>query len=169
MVLVSVIMPTYNRAHLLPRAIKSVLSQTFKDFELIIIDGGSIDNTEDVVKSFKDPRIIYINQGINQGISAAKNVGIMKAKGKYIAFIDSDDEWFSIKLEKQVKVFQKASNDIAVVHAGYVVYDDRYNRIIRVDSPRECNVNSTNNSYLSVNNFLRFLFSPQGVLHSISC
>ena len=92
---VSIIIPTYNRANLLPRAIKSVLSQTFKDFELIVINDGSTDNTEEVIKKFqkKDERIKYILHKDNKGEAAARNTGIRIAKGEYIASHDSDDEW----------------------------------------------------------------------------
>lgn len=89
--LVSIITPTLNRARLLPDAIKSVLGQTFSDWEHIIVDDGSTDNTEDVVRKFTDNRIIYINRFKQRGISAARNLGLRLASGKYIAFLDSDD------------------------------------------------------------------------------
>ena len=73
---VSVIIPTYNRAHLVGRAIRSVLNQTFQDFEIIVVDDGSTDNTEEVVKGFNDPRIRYIRHEENRGGSAARNTGI---------------------------------------------------------------------------------------------
>lgn len=103
---VSVIIPTYNRANLLPRAIKSVLNQTYKDFELIIVDDGSTDNTKKVVEEFqkKDPRIKYIWQKNSGGEARPRNMGIRHSKGEYIAFLDSDDEWLPEKLEKQVKL-----------------------------------------------------------------
>ena len=94
---VSVIIPTYNRANLIGRSIQSVLGQTYRDFEVIIIDDNSTDNTGEVVRSFRDPRIIYIKLSSNSGVSAARNQGIQMAKGTYIAFQDSDDEWFPHK------------------------------------------------------------------------
>lgn len=103
---VSVIIPTYNRAHLIGRAIKSVLNQTYKDFEIIIVDDGSTDKTEEVVKDFKDERVRYIRREKNKGGSAARNTGIKAARGEYIAFQDSDDEWLPEKLEKQMKAFE---------------------------------------------------------------
>jgi len=91
---VSVIIPTYNRAHLIGRAIQSVLNQTYQDFELIVVDDGSTDNTNEVIKEFsqKDKRILYIKHDKNKGGSAARNTGIKAARGEYIAFQDSDDE-----------------------------------------------------------------------------
>jgi len=116
---VSVIIPTYNRAHLVGRAIKSVLDQTYQDFELIVIDDASTDNTEEVVKSFNDERIKYLKHDENKGGAAARNTGIKVARGEYIAFQDSDDEWFSQKLEKQMKVFEAASPEVGVVYTGF--------------------------------------------------
>jgi glycosyltransferase involved in cell wall biosynthesis len=115
---VSIIVPTYNRAHLIGRAIQSVLNQTYQDFELIVVDDGSADNTEEVVKEFqkKDERIIYIRQEKNKGAAAARNTGIKAAKGEYIAFQDSDDEWLPEKLEKQMKAFDNASSEVGVVY-----------------------------------------------------
>ena len=104
---VSVIIPTYNRAHLVGRAIKSVLNQTYRDFEIIVVDDGSTDNTKDIIKEFqkKDKRIKYIPYEKNKGGSAARNTGIKAAKGEYIAFLDSDDEW-AYEIRKADKLFQ---------------------------------------------------------------
>lgn len=113
--MVSVIIPTYNREKVLARSIKSVLNQTYRDFELIIIDDGSTDNTETLVKQYqeKDKRILYYKQG-NQGASAARNSGIELAKGEYIAFQDSDDEWLPNKLEVQMQRLQEKDADICL-------------------------------------------------------
>lgn len=116
---VSVILPTYNRAHLLGRAIRSVLDQTYQDFELIVIDDGSTDNTNEVVKSFNEPRIRYIRQELNRGPTVARNIGINAAKGKYIAFQDSDDEWLPEKLKKQMSIFEISPERIGVVYTGF--------------------------------------------------
>jgi len=113
---VSVIIPTYNRAYLIGRAIQSVLSQTYQDFEIIVVDDGSTDDTEEIVRSFKDKRIGYIRHEKNKGAAAARNTGIKVAKGEYIAFQDSDDEWFPEKLEKQMKVFENALPEVGVVY-----------------------------------------------------
>lgn len=89
---VSVIIPTYNHAHYLPLAIQSVLDQTYTDWEAIIVDDGSTDDTAAVVAQFTDPCIHYIHQE-NQGLSAARNTGIRAAQGDYLAFLDADDGW----------------------------------------------------------------------------
>jgi len=113
---VSVIVPTYNRAHLLGRAIESVLNQTYKDFELIVVDDGSTDDTEKVVGNFKDERIRYISLEKNMGAGVARNRGIEASRGKYIAFQDSDDEWLAEKLEKQIKILETVSPEVGVVY-----------------------------------------------------
>lgn len=109
--LVSIIMPTYNCAKYIGEAINSVLSQTYKNWELIIVDDCSIDNTEEVVKKYleKDNRIKYFKLSVNSGPAVARNVALEKASGKYIAFLDSDDLWMEEKLEKQIS-FMKQNN-----------------------------------------------------------
>jgi glycosyltransferase involved in cell wall biosynthesis len=105
--LVSVIIPTYNRAELLPFTIRTVLNQTYQSFEIIIVDDGSTDNTSDVVLSFHDDRIRYF-QIDHKGFPApARNKGIQEARGVYIAMLDSDDLWFSSKLMHQIHVFEE--------------------------------------------------------------
>lgn len=97
---ISVIIPTYNRAGMVSEAIESVLSQTYDDRELIVVDDGSTDETEAVVSSFL-PGLIYIHQE-HQGVSAARNRGIAHARGEYLAFLDSDDLWHKDKLSRQM-------------------------------------------------------------------
>ena len=116
---VSVILPTYNRAHLVGRAIRSVLDQTWQDFEIIVVDDASIDNTEQVVKSFSDPCICYICHEKNRGAAAARNTGIGAARGKYLAFQDSDDEWSPEKLEKQLAILDASTSRVGVVYSTY--------------------------------------------------
>ena len=101
---VSVVIPTHDRAHLVGRAIRSVLAQTFQDFEIIVVDDCSVDNTKEVVQSLADSRIRYLRHEINRGGSAARNTGIGAARGEWIAFLDSDDEWLPKKLEKQLEM-----------------------------------------------------------------
>ena len=95
----SVVLPTYNRAHLLERSVRSVLNQSFSDFELIIVDDNSTDDTEDYINSIDDSRIIYIRHNKNKGPAAARNSGILNSKANFIAFQDSDDEWHKDKLQ----------------------------------------------------------------------
>lgn len=100
--LVSVIVATHNRAKLLPAALRSVLAQSFTDFELIVVDDGSVDGTDAVVASIPDVRLRYIQREKCGGVAAARNTGIRAAHGTYVAFNDSDDEWLLEKLERQV-------------------------------------------------------------------
>lgn len=102
MALVTVVTPTYNRAERIPRAIESVQAQTYEEWEHIIVDDASTDNTRSVVNSYGDNRIQYIRHDNNQRQAAARNTAIEAANGKYVAFLDSDDEWCPEKLEKQV-------------------------------------------------------------------
>ena len=103
--LVSVVMPTYNHAKFIGKGIRSVLGQSYKNLELVIVDNYSEDNTEEVVSSFADKRIRYLkfrNHGI---IAASRNYGIKSSRGEYVAFLDSDDMWHHCKLEKQLPYF----------------------------------------------------------------
>lgn len=101
----SIVMATYNRANCLPRAIRSVLNQTYKGLELIVVDDGSTDNTERVVKNFKDDRIVYFRQP-NMGVLSARNRGFDLAKGEYIALLDDDDELIPKALETVMEYFE---------------------------------------------------------------
>lgn len=132
---VSVIIPTYNRAHLVGRAIQSGLNQTYQDFEIIVVDDGSTDNTEEVVKSFNDPRIRYIMHEKNRGGSAARNTGVRAARGKYIAFLDSDDEWLPHKLWKQVEAFENLPADFGLIYTR-VCYKNPEGRVTYGPLPR---------------------------------
>lgn len=94
----SIIIPTYNRAHFLKIAITSVLRQTFTDWELIVIDDGSTDQTPEVIKQFDDRRLRYLSYA-HQGVAAARNAGVKESKGEFICFLDSDDRFRAEKLE----------------------------------------------------------------------
>ncbi len=109
--LVSVIIPTYNRGWILKEAIDSVLAQDFLDFELIVVDDGSNDNTPDILEAYQED-IIIVRQN-NKGVSAARNRGIASASGDFIAFLDSDDLWLPEKLSRQVEFFN--SNPDAMI------------------------------------------------------
>jgi len=114
---VSVIIPTYNRADLVPLAIQSVLDQTCQDFEIIVVDDASKDNTEEIVKNFKDDRIHYIRNSNNRGAAFSRNHGVEHAKGEYISFLDSDDYYLPNKLAIQKNVF-KDHPDIGLVYSN---------------------------------------------------
>ncbi len=117
MPLVSVVIPTYNRAETIMRSLNSVLSQTFQDYELIVVDDGSTDHTYDIIKDL-DPRLKIISQP-NQGVSAARNNGIRASRGKYIALLDSDDEWNPLYLEACIS-FLSNHPDENVVHTEFI-------------------------------------------------
>ncbi len=109
---VSVIIPTYNRPELLKKAIQSVLSQTFQDFEIIIVDDGLEKRADDVIKKINDAKITYIQHKKSKGGSAARNTGIKNAEGKYVAFLDDDDQWLPKKLEIQMSKFENTQQDV---------------------------------------------------------
>ena len=130
--LVSVIIPTYNRGHLLERAVNSVLQQTFRDFELIVVDDASQDNTGQS-KFLKDhaDKLLYYCLPSNRGVSAARNFGVQKSSGEWIAFLDSDDEWFPEKLEKHLAWHSK--------HPGYRISQTQeiwVRKGVRVNPPK---------------------------------
>jgi glycosyltransferase involved in cell wall biosynthesis len=105
----SVVIPTFNRAYLIERPIRSVLAQTCSSFEIIVVDDNSTDNTEEIVKGIGDSRIKYVRHDQNYGSNVARNTGIENATGEFIAFLDSDDEWLPEKLEKQLKILSNHS------------------------------------------------------------
>ena len=107
---VTVIIPTYQHADVVDDAIESVLNQTYHDFELIIVDDGSIDNTQEVLKKYSDNKKVTVIKKKNAGVSAARNTGIAKSNGSYIAFLDADDIWTSEKLAIQVPLLQENLN-----------------------------------------------------------
>ncbi|MBW4651841.1 MAG: glycosyltransferase [Kaiparowitsia implicata GSE-PSE-MK54-09C] len=132
---VSVIIPAYNAMRYLPATVDSVLNQTFKDFEMLIIDDGSSDEIRQWTSYLLDPRAQLISQQ-NQGLPGARNTGIMHAKGEYIAFLDADDLWEPTKLEKQVCRFEQYP-DVGLVHAWMEFIDENgkpTGRIMRSDA-----------------------------------
>lgn len=116
---VSIVIPVYNRDYIISRAVQSVLQQSFKDFEVIIVDDGSTDKLEEVLKTYSDPRLIVIKHPRNKGAAAARNTAIKAAQGSLIAFLDSDDEWASEKLEKQVKHFDNLRHNNKNIMASF--------------------------------------------------
>ncbi len=116
--MVSVVIPTHNRVDLLPRAIESVLNQTYKDIELIVVSDGSTDSTDDLMGNYaNDSRIKYINYKPAKGGNYARNTGFDAATGDYVAFLDDDDEWLPTKIEKQVALME-ADDEVGLVYTG---------------------------------------------------
>src|SRR4030042_6035179 len=120
---VSAIILTYNRAQILVEAVDSVLNQTFRDFELIIVDNYSSDDTESVVKSCQDKRIRYFKNQNEGLLGINRNFGIEKAHGEYIAFLDDDDLWLPEILEKQVKLLD-SNKELGLVYSDCYIMDD---------------------------------------------
>ena len=126
---VSVIIPTYNRGNLIINSIKSVLNQTFRNLEVIVVDDGSTDNTEDEINKITDKRIKYIKLNSNRGGSNARNVGIKNATGQFISFQDSDDIFYPNKIEKQIKniINKNSIFDFCKIN---VIYNSTYSYLI---------------------------------------
>src|SRR5262245_9487013 len=133
---VSVVIPTYNRAGFLKTAITSALAQTLQNFEIIVVDDASQDDTEKILRQFQDSRIRLIRHKTNQGVAAARNTGVVNSKGKFIAFLDDDDQWFPQKLEKQLRVLEK-NPTVGVVYTGSFAVDASSNQIIKQLIPKE--------------------------------
>ena len=117
--LVSVVIPTFNRSAVIIRAINSVFNQTFKDYELIIVDDGSSDDTYESLKLFIDTKKIKYFRQNNLGVSAARNLGVKNANGQFVAFLDSDDEWLPHKLNEQIKYLSN-NPDIKIVYSDEI-------------------------------------------------
>lgn len=116
---ISVVIPTYNRAHLIKESLQSVLDQTVQPLEIIVVDDFSTDNTEEVVKSLNSPLIKYFKNQRTKGANGARNTGIMLSCGEFIAFHDSDDTWLPKKLELQLQAF-KAEPDIGICFCSLI-------------------------------------------------
>lgn len=119
---VSVILPTFNRTRSLAAAMMSVLTQSYEDFELIVVDDASTEDVEGLVRGIQDPRIRYIRRTANGGAAAARNTGLAEAKGKFIAFQDSDDIWLPGKLIKQVALLSTLPDHVGVVTGAKIIY-----------------------------------------------
>jgi glycosyltransferase involved in cell wall biosynthesis len=134
---VSIILPTYNGSRFIEQAIKSVLKQSYEDFELLIIDDGSTDKTSEIISeiSEQDPRIICFRNNTNLGIQKTLNIGLRNTKGEYIARIDDDDEWiYKDKLKKQVD-FLDAHPDYVLVGTGAIVINEDGQELFRYFNP----------------------------------
>lgn len=114
--MVSIVVPTYNREKELSRAIRSIMQQTYEEYEIIVVDDGSTDHTMAVVQQFGDDRIRYIRLEHNQGAGHARNIGIQQARYDYIAFLDSDDEWLPDKLRLQMDKMLSSEEKLGMVY-----------------------------------------------------
>lgn len=128
---ISIVIPLFNKASYIDRAMRSVLAQTYSDFEVIVVDDGSTDGGANIVESINDERIRLICQE-NAGVSAARNTGIKAAKGKWVAFLDADDEWMPGKLAMQIQVLQSYP-DMVWIAGAFTQY--RNNRPIQLEKP----------------------------------
>lgn len=119
---ISVVIPTYNRDFCIERSLRSILQQTYRNLEIIVVDDGSTDNTLQILHKLQceDPRIKILQHKRNLGAQAARNTGIRAATSAYIAFLDSDDEWLTTKLEKQLPLLGQSNGNIGVVYAGFM-------------------------------------------------
>lgn len=126
--LVSIVIPTYNHAPMLQRALATVVEQTYQNWNAIVVNNFSTDNTLEVVAAFNDPRIQCVNFRNHGVIGASRNEGIALATGKYVAFLDSDDTWFPTKLEKCVEILESGSD--LVCHAEYWIDESGKSRLV---------------------------------------
>ncbi|MDR0911655.1 MAG: glycosyltransferase [Methanobrevibacter sp.] len=145
--LVSVIMPTYNRAKIIQNAISSVLNQTYKNIELIIINDGSTDETSEILKKIKDERVLILNNDSNLGISKSRNIGVKNSNGEYIAYLDTDNEWDEKYIEAMIGAFIKLK-DADMIYSGQYLYNKKG------ENPKEVRFGSFNKSLLINRNYI---------------
>lgn len=128
--LVSIIMPSYNTAEYIAESIQSVLSQSYIDWELIVVDDCSTDNTDEVVKPYlSDERIIYLKNEMNSGAAVSRNRALREAKGKWIAFLDSDDLWTPDKLSKQINFMEEHGYSFTYTNYAEIDTDSKKNGV----------------------------------------
>jgi glycosyltransferase involved in cell wall biosynthesis len=118
---VSVVVPAYNAARFVASAIESVLAQTYDDYEILVVDDGSTDDTREVVNQYKSAKIRYIAQK-NAGVAVARNTGMAEGRGRWVAFLDADDTWFPTKLERQMHAL-RADSSARVCYSAFTVVD----------------------------------------------
>ena len=134
--LVSIIMPSYNTGKFIKETINSVLNQTYNNWELIIVDDCSTDDTEEIVNAIKDNRIKFLKNSTNSGAAISRNKAIKEAKGKWIAFLDSDDLWKKEKLEKQIRFMEENHYDFS--YTNYTEIDEEGNeKGIKITGPKK--------------------------------
>lgn len=146
--LVTVIIPTYKRPHLVVRAINSVLVQTHRQLEVLVVDDCSQDDTQSAVVAIGDSRVRYLQHNRNKGLPAARNTGIRAAQGEYIAFLDDDDQWRTDKIEKQL---QKIRQYDAVACTA-------------MSSANGCAMRTHRNTVITLDDLRRGSFAPSGLL-----
>lgn len=130
--LVTIFTITRNRCDLLPRAMKSILNQTYRNIEYIIIDSASTDDTENVIKSFKDDRIRYVKLDQNETFGHCINMAVHLATGKYVTELDDDDEYRLDKIEKQVKLFESLPEDYGMVYCWMTYFDNKTGEQLKI-------------------------------------
>ena len=133
--LVSIVITTYNRPEIAQNAVKSVLAQTYKSLEIIVVEDGSDSGIEDWLCTRGLSQIRYIRHEQNLGLPAARNIGLKHSKGKYIAYLDDDDEWKPEKMQKQVELAERLNSDYAIIYCGLEVKDES-GRIVALNMPR---------------------------------
>jgi len=129
---VAIIIPTYNAANFIEKAIDSVFAQSYSDYEIIVVDDGSTDNTKEILEKYGN-RITYILQS-NQGVAIARNTGIRNSESEYIAFLDSDDQWLPEKLERQMEILEN-NIDTSMVHTNDIRISEK-GKALYIDSPK---------------------------------
>ena len=140
-------MPVYNREKLVSNAIKSVLKQSYKNFELILVDDCSTDNTLQVMNEFEDERIKFIINPVNLGVSKSRNIALKEAKGKYIMYLDSDNDWEKDYIKSSVGAFNLV-DDADCIYSGQYIYEkDQKN-------PKYIRYGTINRSLLSNRNYV---------------
>lgn len=130
--LVSVIVPVFNRSSLLSRAIQSAVDQSHPELEIIVVDDGSTEDIDGVLREFDDERIVCLRHDTNRGVAAARNTGLRHAHGHYIGFLDSDDEWFKNKVERQVANLEGTEKRCKVSYHPLEVFDDTSSKVIEL-------------------------------------
>jgi glycosyltransferase involved in cell wall biosynthesis len=133
--LVAVIIPTYNRERMIERALASVLSQTYQNLRVVIVDDCSTDRTREVVARTADSRVTYIRHDWNRGAQAARNTGVANSDGDLVAFLDSDDEWMSDKLALQVEKLLQSGPEVGMIYCG-IRKVDQHGRLMGDRIPR---------------------------------